>query len=509
MKKKKNNVFNFIKNNWYFILLVIPFVFFCIENRSPDNDIWFLMTNGRYVLNHGIPNVDPFTIHEGLNYVMQQWLSSIIFYGSFKLFGKYGLLSLMMIIYFIFNFVYYKLCLEVSNNKKIAFISTLIVTLLSSGYIVSRPQVFTYIILLLELLCFEKYIKTGSYKKLIWLPILSLLLINMHAVMWLIQFVFMLPILCNCITIKNITIDKIKTKPLIIVLILMFLVGFINPYGYKAITFVFYTYGISEIDQAVTEMQTTSILMFHWKFCILLLLGMIVLINYSKKTKLDIRHVLFLTGSFVFASMHGKCIIYFVLYFGYVLSRLLVGYEDFKIKEFKNKYFKSLTRGLGIGLTICLVITFFFTSVELVKHYSMETNDIGEIVEYLKENYEAKDVVLYVGFEDGGFTEFYNYKSYIDPRAEVFHDKLNKKENILGEYLSLDQESTDFSKFVSKYDFTHLIVGSRTFLGEYLEESDYVKEYTVYLDDNKELPYYDLFVRKDISIEEEQNEKDK
>ena len=46
----------------------------------PDNDIWFLLNNGRYVINSGIPVVDPFTIHEGLKYVMQQWGTSLFFY---------------------------------------------------------------------------------------------------------------------------------------------------------------------------------------------------------------------------------------------------------------------------------------------------------------------------------------------------------------------------------------------------------------------------------------------
>ena len=152
MKKKSKKIISIIKDNWFYILLVIPFCSFCITNRTPDNDIWFLMNNGRYVLNNGIPYIDPFTIHKGLHYVMQQWLSSVIFYGSFKLFGKYGLLSLMVLLYFIFNYFYYKLCLEVSNNKKISFISTFIVMQLSSGYIVTRPQVFTYIILIIEFL---------------------------------------------------------------------------------------------------------------------------------------------------------------------------------------------------------------------------------------------------------------------------------------------------------------------------------------------------------------------
>ena len=162
--KKNKNIVEIIKNNWYFVFLVIPFVTFCIINRTPDNDIWFLMANGRYVLGHGIPYVDTFTIHEGLNYVMQQWLSSVLFYGSFKLFGKFGLLGLMIIVYMLISIVYYNLSLTVSNDKKVALFVTVLIMELSYGFIVTRPQIFTYLILLLELLCIEKYIKNKDVK---------------------------------------------------------------------------------------------------------------------------------------------------------------------------------------------------------------------------------------------------------------------------------------------------------------------------------------------------------
>ena len=495
--KKNKNIVEIIKNNWYFVFLVIPFVTFCIVNRTPDNDIWFLMANGRYVLGHGIPYVDTFTIHEGLNYVMQQWLSSVLFYGSFKLFGKFGLLGLMIIVYMLISIVYYNLSLTVSNDKKVALFVTVLIMELSNGYIVTRPQIFTYLVLLLELLCIEKYIKNKDYKKLIPLPFLSLLLINMHASMWLLQFVFILPVLVNCIKIKGITLDKISSKPLIIICILMFLAGFINPYGLKAITFVFYTYGIPEIDQLVTEMKAADLSMFHWKICILLLLSVIVLLAYNKKIKLDIRFVLLLCGSFLFASLHGKCIIYFILYFGYVFSRILIFYKDINIgKIIKGTFIKQVCKGLGVGLFFCLIVTFFFTLIELGKNYKMETNNIGEIVNYILDNYDKNDVKLYVDFDDGGFTEFYGLKSYIDPRAELFNSKLNKKEDILKEYLNMSKDSFDFNAFLKKYDFSHLIVRASKPLGKYLEVNDEYKiEKIVYNIYGK--PYYKLYVKKE------------
>ena len=47
----------------------------------PENaDTYFVINLGRYVLEHGIPHVDPFTIHENLQLVAQQWLSGVFFW---------------------------------------------------------------------------------------------------------------------------------------------------------------------------------------------------------------------------------------------------------------------------------------------------------------------------------------------------------------------------------------------------------------------------------------------
>ena len=49
---------------------------------SEDSDTYFVMNLGRYISEHGIPHVDPFTIHENLQLVAQQWLSGIFFLGA-------------------------------------------------------------------------------------------------------------------------------------------------------------------------------------------------------------------------------------------------------------------------------------------------------------------------------------------------------------------------------------------------------------------------------------------
>ena len=284
MKNKK--LFKILKNNWFFVLLCIPFIFFCIINCEVDNDIWFLLNNGRYVLNHGIPHIDPFTIHSGLHYVMQQWLSSVIFYSVFKIFGSHGLFFLVIMLYLLLSFVLYKLYYYVSGNKFQTIIIILLIFNLSKGFIVTRPQVFTYIILLLETLILEKYSKDYNIKRLFYLPLLSFLLINLHASMWFLQFVFILPFIVSLYLKK-----KEKVRYLLLISLFMFLVGFINPYGIEAITYIFKSYGFSIVNKNIYEMMTPSFDNKLWLISIILLFSYFLLIYYNKK-KVDIRFIL-------------------------------------------------------------------------------------------------------------------------------------------------------------------------------------------------------------------------
>ena len=59
---------------------------------SYDNDVWFFLATGDHILEHGIPYTNPFSVHEGLGFVAQQWLhcviSSLLYHaGGFALMG--------------------------------------------------------------------------------------------------------------------------------------------------------------------------------------------------------------------------------------------------------------------------------------------------------------------------------------------------------------------------------------------------------------------------------------
>ena len=467
-----------------FLLFCIPFIFVSIFNKTPNNDIWFLLSLGRHVVNSGIPTIDPLTIHEGLEYVMQQWMSASIYWSLFNTFGKFAVLGIVYILFFSLMILFYKLCKNVNGNRTISVVITTITFTIISTFMVNRPHMFTYFILLFEVFLLEKYISSNNYKWLFGLPILSVLLINLHSSMWYFQFIFLLPFIVNGIHIKNITIDKYKLKPILISALFMVLGGLINPYGIDAMTFIFKSYGVDIINEYVTEMAAPSLTgdySYYFYIAIVLIFLLILGERYLKRFKLDVRHVCFILGTCFLYFSHVKCFPYFILMFMYAIS---YGFRKVKIPKFKSdkkifKYIKSLSNGLLTGTLLMLGITFFVVLSLMIKSYNFSStlsfnDDEDEIADFILENYDKDKVRLYCTYNEGGYYEYRELKVYIDGKAELFLKANNGKADILEEAIEVEEDKIDYDykSFVDKYNFTHLIINDGSYFKKYLDTDE-------------------------------------
>ena len=72
---------------------------------------------------------------------------------------------------------------------------------------------------------------------------------------------------------------------------------------------------------------------------------------------------------------------------------------------------------------------------------------------------EDKDsIILFAGFNNGQYLEYYGYHPYIDGRAELFLKDNNKEFDYFQEYVDVDNAEIYYKDFVDKYGFTYLIV---------------------------------------------------
>jgi len=485
------------KNVFLYSLFFIPIIIFLIQNKEVENDLWFLLNSGRYVLENGIPHIEPFTIHANMAFTMPQWLSAVIFFFIYNNFGILGLHLLVILIGILILILFYKLNMEISKNKIISIISTTIFGVLLQKYIITRPQIFTYLILLIELLCLEKYTKKSEIKYLIILPFLSILEINLHASMWMMLHLFLLPYILNGIKIKkfNLNVNSYKIQPLLFTMLIMIVVGLINPYSYKSIIYIFTSSDINKVSDMIKELNQidiTQITGMIFYFCIFILL---FIINFNKKNKLNLRMYLLLIGTTFLTISHIKCWPYFMIVYFLALTYLLnINLENIKIKK---KYIKILFNSTLVIASLIISGIFMYNSYQTFNHLKdvKEDNMIKDTVDFMEENYNLNEIRLFVDYNHGGYTEYRGIRTYIDPRAEVFIKNNNNKDDILLEYYELTN-SKDFNyyRFLRKYNFTHLLVNCYEEFDSYLAANENYE--LIYTQQYENFNIMNLYVKK-------------
>lgn len=497
-KKIKEKKKEYKPSIWLFIaLFAFPLLLTVLYVKHLDNDIWYLLSEGRYIVENGIYHIDPLSIHEGLQVTVQNWLSASIFWIIFDMFGEMGLYTLIIICNFFICLLLYKICMLLSEKNYI--LSLLIMFLcditLTSHYIVSRPQIISFIVLLGVIYALELYVKTENWKYLIWLPVLSLIEVNMHASLWWMIFLFTLPYVIDSFKIPFLRTQGFKKKPLFIAIAVAFLVGFINPYGYKAITFIFTSYGDTLMHQYISELlpfRFTNNLSKHM-FIVMMTIGIIY--TLFREGKVRVRYICLFCGTMILGFMSVKGFSHFILVSMFPLAYFFSDMfpKDFSTLEPIAKKIVSYTM-MGFSI-LCIGGTcyFYFTAPEKIKL----KHDADGAMEALK-RFDSKDAIVYSSFNNGGYVEYNGYKAYIDPRAEVFLKKNNKKEDIFKENYDVQHGTSSIEKFINKYKFTHLLVQNTDKLYNGLQGNE---NYFVYYENTN--TGYRLYVRNDQVSDDE------
>ena len=476
-----------------------------------DADTRFVMNLGRYVLEHGFPHIDPFTIHENLQLVAQQWLSGVLFWEAYKNFGFEGLLIFDAIVSAITILIYWRLCLFVSGgNKILSFVISFIVGLLMATMIVPRPHILSAPLLLIEVFFLEKFTRTTNARFLIPLPFVSVVLVNMHAAVWLMSLVVCLPFLF----VKNLR----HIKFLLAAMAGIFLCGLINPYGIDAMTYVFRSYGVEGINSGVREMFTPTAHATEGK---IFYATEAFLIFSLTKFKTPWRYV-FLSGGITFmAIMHSRNLILFYLLATFPLAyvwretspaKFLSPANDEKysnrgvlllafflmtfvntiiITTLLNDRLDRLSMQLETLLFVAIlfvmynllvlkvegrilhpvilprkIISLFVTALIVCGIMLATFNDKDKgfnetytnAIKFILRTERPEDIALYVNQGLGGLAGSFGIKYYIDSRSEVFLPANNGQKNIFEEYGDFLNGYLNYKDFFNRYNFTHIIL---------------------------------------------------
>ena len=466
-------------------LIIIP--------RVLDNDIYFLLNDGKYVMQYGIPHIEPFTMHTNMHFVMQQWLSSVIFWQLYHHFGVVGILSCVYVMAVLMMTVYYRLCMLVSSrNWYISSILSAIVGVLACAtFMVSRPQIFSTFFLLMAVYCLELYHKRKEKVYLAILPFLSILLINFHAAVW-----GMLLCIIAAYFVELLFSYRQQKKAIGIfftVLLAVFFCGFITPYGMESMSYVLHSYGIPLINQLVGEMHplnsttVTGKVYLAWiAFCwfiyirhgmpkryIILCLGLTYM-SFSAERSLFL--FLFL-GTFPLADCLSSC-----------RFQKQVGHLS------KKKYVFRLALVMGIAVIGFYDIYQWKHSADIpARSFVVE----HPTVDYLLTQAPVENIRLWNTYNEGSYAEFKGIKASIDTRAEVFLPANNWQDNYLLEYYAVAVGALHYEEVFQKYHINYVLTSDSEVLYEYLLHDEH---YELLFEEDHPLESHRLYKR--ITVDE-------
>lgn len=452
-------------------LIFIPCL---LIGQTLDNDIWFLLNSGRYVLENGLPTTEPFTIHQGLSFVMQQWLSASLFWAVYSKLGAVGLFALVTLFYGLIILTIYKICMLISQkNFLVSFAVTLTVGVLISFFMQTRPFIISSLLIVLEVFFLESFIQKGKRAYLYFLPLLSLLGVNFHAAMWPMLFVVLIPYWADSFQFRLGMLEGqgYAKKPLFIVSAIMLAAGLINPYGLGAMRYLFQSYGHPEISALVREMLPANINQPFGKIIFGSMFAVILVYGLYQKGRTKLRYILLTLGVAFLALSSIRGFLFFGIFGFFPLSFYC---KDIEIREKAVVTVRQKSMKTVLIVSLCLIAGF-----GLIQKYNRTVRFVSEpdgagAVDYLLEHADIQTAILYTHYDVGGYAEYMGFKCYIDPRAEVFVKKNNGKADIMAEFYQLQKGYLYCGEFLQKYDFTHLLVPRNDILYVYLpNEPDY------------------------------------
>ena len=430
------------------LLLAIPMMFVGV---TMDNDFWFTINHGRYILNYGFAYTEPFTVHEGLAFSFEKWLTCITFYKVYDWLGVWGMFAFMMAIFAVIIWLFYRGCMLFSGgNENISLIvSGFCMSFFGSSYIRTRPQIFSYIFMLAEVICLEKYARSGNVKKLWPLPLLSFLYMQFHSTMLPIFYILMLPYLCDFAGVRALGISggRYRKAPILIFMGLSMLTPLINPYGFRSFIYLINSLNDGGLLSPINEVKrSTAQDLFGCCAPVFVIQVVYIITRLKRRERFPLRYFFMLCGTFAMALYAVRNNAFLVLMGGLVCA------WELKFIDLNYGFAAPLKK---IGAVAAVVIAVIYCKGP---YNIMRSTYADKVINDFCMLHPATDVRMYTDFNCGSYAEWKGFRCYADPRAEVFLKSINGKEDILAEIWDSMHSKIGVTELQQKYNFDYWLV---------------------------------------------------
>ena len=465
-------------------------------------DNYFQLAHGNYVLHNGFPDIEPLRMHSNFSFMMPQWLFSVMLTKINSLFGNKGIVYLYIIPLVLLNGLLFYQIINMQLKKIKKDENTFPLCVLSFFYIILiifftfiRPYIYTLFSCLLSTFFIEKYIQTKNWKYLIPIPFISIVEVNMHNSLWislfLIQLCYYGEYITNRIIKKNV---PFNIKPFLIMSLISFLAGLINPYGFEYILYIFPSMkAIEPFKNHIRELQSV-LNNSSWILAIYFIDIIALVIAKYKNINLEYRFIFAFLGFGLMTFVSVRNAMFFFT-FGQIGLLIVLSNVKFNIVKLKTlKYF-------ALYFSAALIIISMISPFKFTDNKAMY-NAVDMMYE-LDNNIPTKESV-FTTFDIGSYALYKGYHVYLDTCAEIYGIENNHQKDIAEEFIKTfyaDNNIENVQRFFNYYNFKYCVVDTRYF-ASLIEKTKmyklvYQKADTKVTDENQNYTGGWLFVRID------------
>lgn len=535
-EKEQNIIFTIVA-----IVCIILFAF-AISPKTLQNDTFYTIAIGEYIYNNGIANLteDVFSWHE-LPYTYPHWLYDLGIFMIYNIFGHSGIYASTIILASILGLVIYKTCNKLSKNKVVSLIITIGSMYLLEPYVAARAQLLTFVLFALTVYFIEMFLESHKKRYLVYLVLIPLIIANVHCAVFPFYFVLYLPYIAEFLWISFIDFDVINrlqklilklflkiiknenkkekigqkldnidaiiikkvnrrkklrenpyrikvTKnfyviPLICVMLLAVLTGFLNPAGNGAYTYLYKTMQGNTTNFINEHQPLVLVDSTEFLFTICVFLAILIFTD----TKIKLSDLFMLLGLTFLAFKTQRQISMFAIFCAPILAKLIAS----MFEKYDKKAYGKMMNFAGSCFGACIIIlAFALISIDMLKDivktpYVDSSSYPVEASEWILSNLDVKNIKLYNEYNYGSYLLFKGIPVFIDSRADLYAPEFNEDpkngiegRDIFSDALNIAGIALNYKDEFEDYGVTHIISYSNSKLCMLLEDdSDYVKLY--------------------------------
>ncbi len=416
------------------LFMIVLFLALLILTMRPiaDPDFWWHLRTGELISEtHSIPHTDPYSFtNPGRAWIAHEWLSELGMYALYRL-GGYGLLIVAFAAIIVTAFLLTYLVCPAASRPYVAGFTLLLGALTTAPTWGARPQMLSLVLTALFLFFLDRYHTTRNLRFIIFLPLITILWVNLHAGFELGLAVIGIYMLGETIEIIMKLVKGTVPAQLAQFKDIFWMAGIfaaclaailVNPNGYRMYIYPFETLTSQAMQQFIQEWASPDFHQIEWQPLIWLILILIGGGFVSRKPVSPIKILLVLF--FGYAALRSmRNVPFFAITAVPVVSEEIGTWLQIKTEAFIPKKFAALSIAALILVGVLLAGGRFITVNEGQSKVTQESFP-ARAVDWIEEN--RPDGNIYNTYGWGGYLIwrlYPQYRVYIDGRADMYGDQ--------------------------------------------------------------------------------------